>query len=244
MTEKISFPYFPFYPKDFFVDTAAMSPEMVGYYIRLLCQVWIQDGIDADVANVKAHAGNSRMANPKAFKLISMFQVTEDNVLRHKRLDEEKIKSIARMNKAHNAAMARYAPSRTQAPPKKTSRPAIQKQIQIQNNNNTPLPPKGGSFDPLDLSKWPDKFSKDKKFMKAWSEFSDYRRVDRKKPLTPRATAALKTKLDGVTVQVATAALHESIANSWTGVFPDDKKPTPAASVNESWQRENEEINW
>lgn len=41
-------PWFKFYASDFYMDTITWDAEMVGLHIRLMCQQWINNGIQAD----------------------------------------------------------------------------------------------------------------------------------------------------------------------------------------------------
>jgi len=36
--------WFPVYPADFAIDTAHLTPEQVGAYVRILCRAWRQSG--------------------------------------------------------------------------------------------------------------------------------------------------------------------------------------------------------
>lgn len=40
--------WFKFYASDFYMDTIAWDEEMVGLHIRLMCQQWINDGVEFD----------------------------------------------------------------------------------------------------------------------------------------------------------------------------------------------------
>lgn len=52
-------PAFQFYAADFLVDTAAMSPEQLGVYIRLLCNSWVNRGIPSEPRQIARIAGVS-----------------------------------------------------------------------------------------------------------------------------------------------------------------------------------------
>ena len=75
------------------------------------------------------------------------------------------------------------------------------------------VPPKAKSpkFDPLTAR--PDNVSD-----KAWADWCQYR-TQSKKPLTAKACELIAKKLEGH--RNADAVINESIANSWTGLFPE-----------------------
>jgi uncharacterized protein YdaU (DUF1376 family) len=56
----MSSPAFQFYPADFLVGTAEMTPDEVGAYIRLLCYQWARDGLPSDQGKCAGLAGCSR----------------------------------------------------------------------------------------------------------------------------------------------------------------------------------------
>jgi len=58
------------------------------------------------------------------------------------------------------------------------------------------------------------------KFMHSWSAFVQHRKQMRK-PISAVGGKALLRKLEQHTVEVATAALDESLSNGWQGVFPE-----------------------
>jgi len=57
-------------------------------------------------------------------------------------------------------------------------------------------------------------------FWAAWADFTQMRR-ERRKPLTPTSAKLLVKKLERVPVEVAIAALNDSAANGWLGVFTE-----------------------
>ena len=71
------------------------------------------------------------------------------------------------------------------------------------------------------------------KFMHSWTAFVQHRRQMRK-PISAVGGKALLRKLEQHSVEVATAALDESLSNGWQGVFPekvDIERPGRARSV-------------
>lgn len=68
----------------------------------------------------------------------------------------------------------------------------------------------------------------------AWNEFLQHRR-ELRKPLSVRSAEALLRKLSKVEPLVAVAALEESVANGWQGVFPGRAAKSSKASGASEW---------
>lgn len=61
----------------------------------------------------------------------------------------------------------------------------------------------------------------DERFTKAWEEWLEYRRERHLPKLLPRSVQKQWDKLSEFGVEIACAAIDQSIANGWTGLFPD-----------------------
>jgi DNA-binding MarR family transcriptional regulator len=68
-------------------------------------------------------------------------------------------------------------------------------------------------------------FSSDE-FREAWTEWEQHRR-EIKKPLTPTSTERQLKTLASIGEAEAIAAIHRSISNGWTGIFPASSKAKP-----------------
>lgn len=77
-------PAFQFYPADFIVGTAEMSPEEVGAYIRLLCYQWSKGGLPDDQAKCASMAGCSGNAIASIWH---KFGRCEDGRMRNTRME-------------------------------------------------------------------------------------------------------------------------------------------------------------
>lgn len=92
-------------------------------------------------------------------------------------------------------------------------------------SNTPPTPPRGKTdqktrkFDPKS-AEIPAALDTPK-FRKAWEQFCEYRRDDKRKPITQRSCTMLLNKLDRDGVEAAVEAIEQSIANGWQGVFPE-----------------------
>ena len=66
-------------------------------------------------------------------------------------------------------------------------------------------------------------------FRQAWSEFLNYRKAGKFKPLQPASIKAQLLKLSGMGHDTAIEAINDSIANGWQGIFPPKgQKPMEA----------------
>lgn len=80
-----STPAFQFYPQDFLVGTADMTPEEVGAYIRLLCYQWSKEGLPNDQAKCASMAGCHGNAIASIWH---KFGICEDGKVRNSRLEK------------------------------------------------------------------------------------------------------------------------------------------------------------
>ena len=60
----------------------------------------------------------------------------------------------------------------------------------------------------------------DERFISKWSEYETYRKEKRLQKLLPRSVQKQWDKLADFGVEVACAAIDETIANGWAGIFP------------------------
>lgn len=94
-------PAFQFYPHDFLVGTADLSPEEVGAYIRLLCYQWAKSGLPDDDSKLAQLAGCHGNA---IASIRHKFGICEDKMLRNPRLEKVRLEQEEyRKKQAHNA---------------------------------------------------------------------------------------------------------------------------------------------
>lgn len=108
-------PAFQFYPKDFLVDTASMTPEQVGAYWRLCCYAWVgipgcqQGEIPAsEVALAKLAGVSLRSWRRIAEGILNCFVRVESGNFSHKRLLAEVQKQGNLRAKRAEAAACRW----------------------------------------------------------------------------------------------------------------------------------------
>jgi hypothetical protein len=61
------------------------------------------------------------------------------------------------------------------------------------------------------------------RFRQAWSDYVDYRKASRLKPLQHASIKAQLLKLSEMGHDTAIEAINDSIANGWQGIFPPKK---------------------
>jgi len=83
-------PAFQFYPSDFLASTAEMSAEEVGVHIRLLCNQWLRGGLPNDDERLRSMAGQCLPSSVAYAK--SRYKVCSDGMIRHQRMEEERVK--------------------------------------------------------------------------------------------------------------------------------------------------------
>ncbi len=105
-------PSFQFYPQDFLVGTADMTPEEVGAYIRLLCYQWSKGGLPNDHQRCAAMSGSGGNA---VASIWHKFVLCEDGKMRNARLETVRTESAKyRARQAVNGAK-RWRKSQTDA---------------------------------------------------------------------------------------------------------------------------------
>lgn len=101
--------------------------------------------------------------------------------------------------------------------------------LDLNQEEESPPPPKGGKRSKKPVDVWtPDKTPlphTDSAFVEAWNDFVEHRQAKRA-PLTNKAAQIIfKTfRKKSLTLSQATECLNDSVANGWTGIFPDKVK--------------------
>ncbi len=67
----------------------------------------------------------------------------------------------------------------------------------------------------------------DERFISKWSEYETYRKEKRLPKLLPRSVQKQWDRLADFGVEVACAAIDETIAQGWTGIFPHKASMAP-----------------
>lgn len=102
-------PAFQFYAADFLVDTAGMSPEQVGSYMRLLCFAWVNGGIPTEKTQQAQISGLS----PKRFSshvwpaISRCWESNVDGHLVNGRQEKERQRQIAWREKSAKGGRAK-----------------------------------------------------------------------------------------------------------------------------------------
>ena len=111
-------PAFQFYPKDFLSDpnTAVMTSRQIGAYLLLLSYVWLQGRVvdDGSYLASLARLSDDEWAHDEAAIRRCFVSTYEDGqpVLRHQRLDEERVKQAAWREKSSKGGKKQGKPAR------------------------------------------------------------------------------------------------------------------------------------
>lgn len=102
-------PAFQFYAADFILDTAGMTAEQVGSYMRLLCFAWVNTGIPTEKAQQAQIAGVS----PKRFSshvwpaISRCWESGDSGNLVNPRMEKERQRQIAWREKSAKGGRAK-----------------------------------------------------------------------------------------------------------------------------------------
>jgi uncharacterized protein YdaU (DUF1376 family) len=107
-------PAFQFYPQDFLVGTADMTPEEVGAYIRLLCYQWAKGSLPNDQAKCAAMAASHGNAIASIWH---KFGIGEDGRMRNERLELVRLEQDQYRSKQSENAKKRWVGNATAMPP-------------------------------------------------------------------------------------------------------------------------------
>ncbi len=242
-------PSFQFYPADWLSDMQIrlMPWASRGLYIELLCYCWREDWIPADSSAIAQLCGCHDLAIVEP--CLQLFQPHPDDPskLVHKRLQVEKIKQD-RHREERSLSGRRGAKSRWNREIKENhageahciladssaNGSAISSAIDqpmAKNGSSTSSSTskkKGDKLASFEESEFPANLQTDA-FAKAWEGFLAYRKSSRLKAL---ATASIQAQLQNLSEMGhdgAIAAIKQSIANGWQGIFPPKgQKPMEA----------------
>lgn len=112
-------PWFAFFPGDYLADTAHLSLEEHGAYLKLICHAWNHDGTVPSDPRQLGHIWGCHTNRAKnLWGVLAQFFYETGGKFRHKRIDKEITKAIERKGKASRAAEGRWnASSNAQAMP-------------------------------------------------------------------------------------------------------------------------------
>ena len=242
-------PSFQFYPADWLSDMRVrMLPwASRGLYIELLCYCWREDYIPADGSAIAQLCGchDSAIVEP----CLQLFQKHPDDPskLVHKRLLEEKLKQD-QYREERSLSGKRGAKSRWGSEIKE-SRESVERGILADSSANgsangsainQPMAKNGSSTSSTTSKKKGDESPGQEEieipsnlqttqFRQAWSEFLDYRKAGKFKPLQPASIAAQLKQLSEMGHDIAVEAIATSIRNGWQGIFPPKGQITTEA---------------
>ena len=135
------FPYFPFYPGDFVIDTQHLSTAEVGAYVKLMCAAWMQDDctLPSDDRMLQRTTGIRGAAWVRSKEtLLSFWSQTEEGRLHQKRLTMEREKVIAMVAQKSYAGRSSQA-KRKSLKDKEQPSTGVKRTLQRQGNGNSTI---------------------------------------------------------------------------------------------------------
>lgn len=213
-------PAFQFYPSDFLASTAEMSAEEVGVHIRLLCNQWLRGGLPNDDERLRSMAGQCLPSSVAYAK--SRYKVCSDGMIRHQRMEEERMKQDNYRKKQAEYGKKRWdneatlnqpskvangSPVATLCPPSPSPSPSL-----------IPTPPPKKERAAAAVLPFPENWTPERK--QAMQSWIDYKR-ERGAGYKPTGWKALCSKLEPYPDTKIVQCVSDSMANNWNGLFPD-----------------------
>jgi uncharacterized protein YdaU (DUF1376 family) len=218
-------PAFQFYPSDWLADAnvAMMSVAGRGVYITLLCYCWREGSLPADGPKLARLCGITADEFADLWPDVKPCFLRDGDRLRHKRLDCERDKQEEWRLKSSRGGK-KSAENRAQGSSKGGAR-VVEPPYQPKSNtsssssSSSSKKKKKAAMPPLPAS------LNTQAFKGKWQEWLDYRRTTRRNPVSPEAAKRQFNALGKVGADLAIATIEQSIANDWTGLFPEKLGP-------------------
>jgi len=234
-------PSFQFYPADWLSDMRVrMLPwASRGILIELLCYCWREEWIPADSSAIAQLCGCHDLAIVEP--CLQLFQPHPDDPskLVHKRLQAERLKQD--QHREERSVSGRRGANSRWGREIKENRAGVAHGILADSSAiNQPMAKNGSSTSSSTSKKKGDESPRQEeiqipanlqtsRFQQAWSEFLDYRKAGKFKPLQPASIKAQLKNLAEMGHDAAIEAINQSIANGWQGIFPPKvQKPMEA----------------
>tara|TARA_R110000803_G_scaffold52326_2_gene107732 strand:- start:8432 stop:9148 length:717 start_codon:yes stop_codon:yes gene_type:complete len=206
--EKNKTPFFAFYPADFIMNTSRLSDEMVGKYIRLLCDQWVNGSLEMDQV-------------PQA--LAKYYTEAPGNMFYNERLEEERIKALRIWNQRKGASDA-AAKKRSTTPDGPPDGLPNDPPNQNQNQNKKKNKNKSENKKQIVTTKEVVLPWSSPQFLKVWETWKQYKAGEHRfKFKTVISEQAALTKLWNESQgaeDLAIFMVFNAIASQWKGIFP------------------------
>ena len=206
-------PAFQFYPSDFLVGTAILTPEETGIYIRLLCYQWTNGGLPNHVSILARLAACEDESSVDAVMKLK-FEEGEDGKLYNNRLEEVRQEQEQYREKQRENAKKRWVDNATAMPPHDSG-------IEVASKRHMPnacSSSSSSSSKEETMVEFPTNL-KTPEFEKAWKEYLEYRKKGHKKSLLPTSQVALLKQMSEWGHDAAISSINQSIAQGWQGIF-------------------------
>jgi len=219
-------PAFQLYPKDLLSDPNVdlMDNDQLGGYLRLLCYEWMQGGLPTDEKELSKLSRMGRRWKTKGPLILRCFTRDGEKLI-HPRLHRERLSQHEHRRKKREAgskgAESRWhshsnANGKRIANDSSSSSSSSSSAIRKEKKRGTPPAPLI-LFDDL------PNILKTTEFFKAWEDWVQYRK-ERKKPLTVISIKKQILNLVEIGETRAIAAINNSIANQWQGIWEGTEK--------------------
>lgn len=210
MTRKRS-PSFQFYADDFYAGTADMSLEEVGAYMRLLCVQWSKQKLQNNAQILQRIMIASREEYDRIWPVLSdKFGLSIEGGIANPRLEAVRDKQVARQKSGSKGGKAKRVAKSKQSVSKKSARKEMGRELEKEIGEGSKEEVQEKGFPPaLDT----------KEFRAAWAEWLAFRREAKHKPVSEKAAAKKLDELAAIGSQRAVAAINNSIANDYQGIF-------------------------
>lgn len=203
-------PWFPFNAGDYMRDTAHLSLEEHGAYIKLLAHAWVHDGeLPKEMKRIARILGVHTNKAKTLWGFLSPFWYETHGGYRQKRMDRELAKCLD-ISEQRAEAGRRGGQASAQA--------KAQANDQADHNPHSSADAEENRAS-RDIPEWLDE--------SAWNRWRKHRSEIRK-PLKPSTVEAQWRKLDEYRADGHDPAdvIEHSIAGGWQGLFPPDKRRT------------------
>ncbi len=223
-------PAFDFYPERWTHGTRHMTKTERCDYLDLLCHQWTENGLPDDLDMIGRLLGYKKPTQIPPL-VLEKFPKADDGRRRNKRLEDERTKQIARIEKKRCGAAITNQKRWGERPPK----PSLSDQIATPERVDVESPPptsdlrspKGEGDDAIFFdfdSKPRNPLPFDSpEFADAWKDWQTHRKEIRK-PLKPTMTKGQLQELAAMGEQRAITCIRHTIRKGWTGLREPDSQ--------------------
>lgn len=215
-----------FYPQDWLIDTAQLTPEQRGIFIQIVCLIYANRGPIKNDPSWISRVSNcsTRLATSLIGQLVALdFLQVQGDFITQKRAEHELNAKRTHLEDSANGGRT-SAEKRAQSkennniastdPAEAVPTTKAKAIAEAKEKNKNPLTPKGGirGVEGVELPVWLDS--------PTWQDFVEFRKKI-KAPLTDKAAKLAINELEKLRAQGhdPVAVVNQSILNNWKGLF-------------------------